>query len=222
MGGNSMTRFPNESAEYRAKRDELLAAEQELRRHVERVAELRRKLPLGGAVKEDYVFDDGAAPVKLSELFREGFDTLGVYNFMYGPQMAQPCPMCTSFLDSLDGAVPHATKRMNLAVVAKSPIERIRDFARGRGWRNLPLLSSGGNTYNRDYFGENAKGQQPAFNVFVRRDGKIYHFYNTELAFGPGEPGQDPRHIDMMWPLWNLLDFTPEGRGADWYPRLSY
>ena len=131
--------------------------------------------------------------------------------------------MCTSFLDSLNGTAPHAAQRLNLAVVAKSPIGRIRDFARGRGWHNLRLLSSARNTYNRDYHGETADGGQlPVLSLFARRDGKIYHSYSTEMAFAPPEPAQNQRHIDMMWPLWNLLDLTPEGRGADWYPRLSY
>jgi len=30
------------------------------------------------------------------------------------------------------------------------------------------------------------------------------------------------RHVDFMWPLWNILDRTPEGRGSDWGPRLEY
>jgi predicted dithiol-disulfide oxidoreductase (DUF899 family) len=232
MDGHSTVRFPGESAGYRAARDELLAAERDLRKQVEQVAQLRRKLPLGGELPEDYAFEEGAAgladattvvSVKLSDLFREGIDTLALYSFMYGPEMKQACPMCTSFLDSLNGTAPHAGQRLNLAVVAKSPIGRIREFARVRGWHNLRLLSSAGNTYNRDYHGETADGGQlPVFNVFVRRDGKIYHSYNTELVFGPSEPGQNQRHIDMMWPLWNLLDLTPEGRGGDWYPRLSY
>jgi predicted dithiol-disulfide oxidoreductase (DUF899 family) len=232
MDGHSTVRFPGESASYRAARDELLAAERDLRKQVEQVAQLRRKLPLGGELPEDYAFEEGAAnladitavvSVKLSDLFRKGIDTLALYNFMYGPEMKQACPMCTSFLDSLNGTAPHAGQRLNLAVVAKSPIGRIREFARGRGWHNLRLLSSARNTYNRDYHGETADGGQlPIFNVFVRRDGKIYHSYSTELVFAPPEPGQNERHIDMMWPLWNLLDLTPEGRGADWYPRLSY
>ena len=232
MDGHSTVRFPGESASYRAARDELLAAERDLRKQVEQVAQLRRKLPLGGELPEDYAFEEGAADladttavvsVKLSDLFRKGIDTLALYNFMYGPEMKQACPMCTSFLDSLNGTAPHAGQRLNLAVVAKSPIGRIREFARGRGWHNLRLLSSARNTYNRDYHGETADGGQlPIFNVFVRRDGKIYHSYSTELVFAPPEPGQNERHIDMMWPLWNLLDLTPEGRGADWYPRLSY
>ena len=232
MDGHSTVRFPGESASYRAARDELLAAERDLRKQVEQVAQLRRKLPLGGELPEDYAFEEGAAnladitavvSVKLSDLFRKGIDTLALYNFMYGPEMKQACPMCTSFLDSLNGTAPHAGQRLNLAVVAKSPIGRIREFARGRGWHNLRLLSSARNTYNRDYHGETADGGQlPVFNIFVRRDGKIYHSYSTELVFAPPEPGQNERHIDMMWPLWNLLDLTPEGRGADWYPRLSY
>jgi len=123
----------------------------------------------------------------------------------------------------LDGQSPHVNQRINFFAVAKSPVQRIRTFARDRDWQHLRLLSSDGNTYNRDYRGEDEKGnQQPALNVFTRRDGKIYHTYNTELMFAPTEPGQDARHVDMIWPLWNLFDFTPEGRGTDWRPKLSY
>lgn len=142
-------RFPGESPRYRTARNRLLAAETGLRREVERVARMRRKLPLGGQIPQDYVFDEGpAGSVKLSELFRDKLDTLLIYSFMFGPQARQPCPMCTSFLDSLDGAAIHLTQRANLAVVAKSPIGRIRQFAGDRGWRNLRLLSSSNNTYN--------------------------------------------------------------------------
>lgn len=96
-------------------------------------------------------------------------------------------------------------------------------MARERGWNHLRILSSEDNTYNHDYQGENAKGDQtPSLNIFTRRDGKIYHFFNTELMVAPKEPGQDGRHVDMIWPLWNLFDFTPEGRGTNWYPKLRY
>ena len=123
----------------------------------------------------------------------------------------------------MNGTVKHATQRVNFTVVAKSPLERIRAVARERSWHNLRLLSSHGNTYNQDYFGENDKeDQRPSLNVFVRRDSKVRHFYHTELLFAPREPGQDGRHVDMIWPLWNLFDFTPEGRGKDWYPKLKY
>jgi predicted dithiol-disulfide oxidoreductase (DUF899 family) len=215
-------RFPGESAAYRAARDQLLESEIALRRQMERVAEQRRALPLGGEV-QDYLFDEGdGRKVKLSELFREGSDTLALYSYMYGPEMARPCPLCSSMLDGLDGQAPHVTQRMALAVVAKSPIERIRAFARERGWRRLRLLSSAGTTYNRDYHGESPDGKQfPSMNVFVRRGGKIHHFYNTEMFFAPPEPGQDPRHIDLLWPLWQVIDLTPEGRSPEWRPPLD-
>jgi predicted dithiol-disulfide oxidoreductase (DUF899 family) len=217
-------RFPNESDEYRAARDELLTAEMALRRQVEDVAALRRRLPLGGEVPADYEFDEvGGGTVRMSQLFAEGKNTLLLYSYMYGPEMKAPCVMCTSMLDALEGENPHIVQRVNFAVVAKSPAARIEAFARPRGWRNLRLLSSSRNSYNRDYQGETADGDQmPSMNVFVRRDGRIRHFWNSELLFAPVDEGQDSRHIDMWWPLWNLLDLTPEGRGEDWYPRLRY
>jgi predicted dithiol-disulfide oxidoreductase (DUF899 family) len=225
-------RFPGESAEYRAARDKLLTAELKLRRELEKVSAMRRQLPPGGPVPQDYVFEEGSADpdntestgtVRMSELFVRPKASLVVYSFMYGPKMAKACPMCTAMLDSLDGAAPHAAQRINLVVVAKSPIQRIRAYARERGWRNLRLLSSANNAYNRDYHGEDDnESQWPALNVFARPGRKIYHTFSTELLFAPGEPGQDGRHVDLIWPLWNLLDFTPEGRGTDWRPKLDY
>jgi predicted dithiol-disulfide oxidoreductase (DUF899 family) len=225
-------RFPGESAGYRKARDRLLKAEIALRRNIEKVAALRRKLPPGGPVPHDYEFEEGPANlagsemvrrVKLSDLFVLPDASLIVYSFMYGPAMQRPCPSCTSILDGLDGVAPHVTQRVNLAVVAKSPVERIRAFARERGWRNLRLVSSSGNSYNHDYHGETDKGSQiPALNVFVRRGGEVRHYFSTELLYAPFDPGQDGRHVDLIWPLWNLFDFTPEGRGKDWHPKLSY
>ncbi|MGH8751174.1 MAG: DUF899 family protein [Burkholderiales bacterium] len=225
-------RFPNENKKYRAARDKLLKAEIKLRKTLEDVAAMRRRLPIGGQVPEDYEFEEGGADlddretvrrVKLSDLFQPTDGSLIIYNFMYGPKMARPCPMCTSILDGLNGSAPHAMQRVNLTMVAKSPIQRIRDFARQRGWRNLRILSSAGNSYNRDYQGEDASGAQwPCLNVFIRRGGNIQHFYSSELMFAKSKTGQQPRHVDLIWPLWNLFDLTPEGRGTDWYPKLSY
>ena len=215
-------RFPGENQSYRSARDELLDAEIALRRSLEEVSAKRRKLPLGGEIREDYAFDSEKGPIRMSQLFADGKDTLVVYSFMYGPKMPEACPLCTSILDGMDGQAPHIMQRVNFAVIAKSPIERIRKFARERGWRNLPLLSSANNTYNHDYHAEEAKGgQMPALNVFVRRNGRIHHFYNTELLYAPNEKGQDGRHVDLIWPLWNVFDYTPDGRG-NWNPRLSY
>jgi predicted dithiol-disulfide oxidoreductase (DUF899 family) len=238
--------FPGESAAYRAARDHLLGQEIELRRAMEAVAAARRALPPGGPVPEDYVFEgrgpDGApTDVRLSELFAPGRDTLAIYSFMFprdpgddrpGPDEGEsallplaegPCPSCVALLDQLDGAVEHLTPRMNFAVVAKAPLERVLTFARERGWRRLRLLSSGGNAYNRDYLAETETGdQRPMLNVFHREGDVIRHFWGSELFYAPTDPDQDPRHVGTLEPVWNLFDLTPEGRAVDWDEQLRY
>jgi len=238
--------FPGESPEYRAARDRLLKQEIELRRATETVAAARRALPPGGPVPEDYVFqgtgaDGTATDMRLSELFAPGKDSLVIYTFMFprdpgderpGPASGQtallkleegPCPSCVALLDQLDGAAEHATQHVNLAVVAKSPLPRILTFAEERGWRRLRLLSSAGNTYNRDYLSETAEGsQRPMLNVFHRDGELIRHFWGSELLYAPTEPGQDPRHVGTLEPVWNLFDLTREGRPTDWDEQLRY
>ena len=221
-------RFPNESAAYRKARDKLLKEEVKLRRQVEAVAKLRRKLPMGGALPEDFAFDEaadvvGMRMVRLSELFAPGKDTLILYSYMYSLAMQNPCPMCTSIIDSLDGAAPHVGQRVNLAIVAKSPLPRLLTFARNRGWKNLRFLSSADNSYNRLYHAETEDGHQmPIMNVFVKRGDTVRHVWASELLFTKADKDQNQRHVDMIWPLWNLLDLTPGGRGKDWYPRINY
>lgn len=232
MGKHHTRQFPNESPAYRAARDELLEAEVRLRKQLEEVAAQRRQLPRGGKIKKDYVFEEGAPDfsdrttvrrTRLSELFRSGKNSLIIYSLMYPPDAEKACPMCTSILDSLNGSAPHVNDRVNFAVVAKASIQKIRDWARERGWKNLRLLSSGNNTYNADYFAEGPEwGQMPAINVFLKTAEEIYHFYNAELLYAPPEKGQHPRHADLIWPLWNLFDLAPEGRPTDWYPKHSY
>jgi predicted dithiol-disulfide oxidoreductase (DUF899 family) len=216
-------RWPGESAGYREARDDLLAAEMELRRQTERVAAMRRALPPGGLVPQDYVFEEGEEdrPVRLSELFGDK-QTLLLYSYMYGPNMERPCPSCSSMLDGLDGQAKHITQRAALAVVARSPIARLRAAGAERGWRSLRLISSANNSYHPDYHSETPEGaQRPIMNVFSRQGGEVRHAWASELAFAPTEPGQDPRHIDAIWPLWSALDFGPEGRG-DFRPALEY
>jgi predicted dithiol-disulfide oxidoreductase (DUF899 family) len=238
--------FPGESAEYRVAREQLLEQEAELRRATEAVAAARRELPSGGVVPEDYTFQGAGAnrtptDVRLSELFAPGKDSLAIYTFMFprdpgderpGPASGQtallkldegPCPSCVALLDQLDGAAEHATQHLNLAVVARSPLPRLLTFAEERGWRRLRLLSSAANTYNRDYLGETAEGaQRPMLNVFHRDADAIRHFWGSELFYAPTDPGQDPRHVGTLEPVWNLFDLTPEGRPTDWDEQLSY
>jgi predicted dithiol-disulfide oxidoreductase (DUF899 family) len=220
-------RWPGESVEYRRARDELLGAEVELRRQQEVVAAMRRELPLGGEVSEDYLFESVDGPVRMSELFADGKDTLFLYSFMFTPDehgdpLGAACPSCTSIIDAVDGAAPHLEQSINFAVVAKAPIDRIRAHARTRGWRHARLLSSANNTYNHDYNAEAGDKQYPIATVFARRDGKIHHFWSSELWDAPRDPGAHPRHVDFMWPLWAILDRTPGGRGTDWNPALEY
>jgi predicted dithiol-disulfide oxidoreductase (DUF899 family) len=215
-------RFPGESAEYRAARTALLAEEIELRRHIERVAALRRQLPPGGAIPEDYLFQGLRGPVRFSELFGT-HDTLVTYNFMYGPQRSRPCPMCTSLLGAFEGGVADIQQRVAFAVLATSPVERLLEFARERGWRHLPFYSSAGTTFNRDYAGETAdSGDHPALNVFRRTGTVIRHFWGGEMGGASADPGQDPRGAPDLAPLWNVLDMTPGGRDPKWYPKLDY
>ncbi|NOX43885.1 MAG: DUF899 domain-containing protein [Gammaproteobacteria bacterium] len=224
--------FPGEDDAYRSARDELLKAEIDLRKQIEQVAALRRQLPPGGALKEDYVFDQGASDLMdsnavkqtlFSELFEPGKNSLIIYSFMYAPDADMACPACTSILDSLNGGAMHINDKANIVVVAKSPIKKIRQYAVDRGWPNLRLLSSFNNTYNADYFTETPNGDQiPSINVFTKTPAGIAHFYNAELLHAPSEEGQHPRHADMVWPLWSFFDMTPEGRGTDWFPKLSY
>jgi predicted dithiol-disulfide oxidoreductase (DUF899 family) len=235
---------PASQPKNRLARNRLLGAETELRRAIERVAVQRRALPPGGAVRDDYVFEEAAdgSRVRFSELFAPGKDTLVLYSFMFprwsgdtrpGPAAGEtarlplsetPCPSCTSILDALDGAAPHIADQVNFAVVAKSDPARIRTFARERGWRHLRLLSSRNNSYNRDYHAESPEGEQsPVLNVFTRDGDGFRHRWATELMFAARDDGEDPRHVDLIWPIWNVLDMTPGGRPGDPdFPAMQY
>ena len=241
---DSGTRFPGESEEYRRERNRLLAAEARLRRAIEEVAAQRRALPPGGVVADDYLFEEASdgAEVRFSQLFADDKDTLVVYSFMFprysgdtrpGPAEGEtsrlalretPCASCTSILDSLDGAAAHLVRQVNLAIVAKSDPDRIRAFARERGWSHLRLLSSRRSAYSRDYHAETPEGEQmPILNVFARDGDQFRHTWASELMYAPREEGMEPRHVDSTWPIWNVLDLTPAGRGNEPnFPSLRY
>ncbi len=215
-------RIPNESAEYRAARTALLAEEIELRRHIERVAVQRRALPPGGPVTGDYRFEGENGVTDFAGLFGDK-ETLAIYSYMFGPERARPCPMCTNTLGAWEGNAADIGQRISLAAVARSPIDRLVAWKKERGWRDLRLFSDLNGAYSRDYFGILPNGSEvPSFNVFTRRDGTIRHFWSGEMTNESADPGQDPRGAPDPAPLWMVLDATPEGRGADWYPKLDY
>ncbi|MCT2592083.1 DUF899 domain-containing protein [Streptomyces sp. N2-109] len=223
------THLTGETAEYLSSREELRQAEIELMRHRERVADLRRKLPLGPVV-DDYVFEEGPADlnagdtpaqtVRLSELFTRSERDLVVYHFMYGKQETQPCPMCTMWIDGLNGIAHHVAQNMDLVIVAAAGLPALRTHARNRKWTNLRLLSAGASTFKFDLGSEDAGGgQDSTVSVFTRDgDGSVRHFYSAHPRMSEEI---DQRGIDLLSPVWHLLDLTRHGRG-DWSAALTY
>jgi predicted dithiol-disulfide oxidoreductase (DUF899 family) len=220
LAGLNEAAFPNESTAYRVARNRLLAEEIELRRKIEHVAAMRRALPLGGEVPKDYAFESEQGPVTLSEMFA-GKQSLVIYSYMFGPQKERACPVCTSLLSSWDGAARSVQERVSLAVTARSPMARLAAWKKERGWQNLRLFSDMSGEFTRAYVDAN-DGDTPGLTVFTKRDGKIYHSWSGEMSMAMADPGQDPRGAPDIDPLWTIFDYTPEGRGTDWYPKLEY
>jgi predicted dithiol-disulfide oxidoreductase (DUF899 family) len=201
--------FPNESKAYRAARKALLKDEQQLADKVKSVAAKRRQLPNGGELKEDYTFqwaNDGKVgkTVKFSELFGDK-NTLLLYSFMFGPNWDNPCPSCTSLVDGFDRSWYQVSRDAAFVALAKAPAERINAWAKKRGWSQMALLSGFNSPFQADYKcqADSDDMQLPVMHVFRKQKGKIFHFWATELP---------SNHVDTVWPYWNLMDFTPEGR----------
>jgi predicted dithiol-disulfide oxidoreductase (DUF899 family) len=220
LSDKNKARFPNESLEYRSARNALLAEEIELRRHIERVAAQRRALPAGGEIPQNFELLSEQGPTRFSNLFG-GKDTLMIYSMMYGPQRKSPCPVCTSFLNAWNGIAVNLRERAALAVTARGPIERLTEFKTQRGFQNLPFFSDSSGEYTRTYVSAE-DADMPGFSVFTKRNGNICHFYSGEMSAEMSDPGQDPRGAPDPDPLWTMLDWTPDGRGVDWYPKLDY
>jgi predicted dithiol-disulfide oxidoreductase (DUF899 family) len=214
--------FSGESAEYAKAREALLAGEIELRRHIARVAEERRALPPGPAITRDYRFTDKErGAVSLSDLFGSR-ETLVTYFWMFGPARAEPCPICTNLLGPLNANAADIKQLVSLRVVGRSPLERQYAFARQRGWNDLDFVQCG-DDYPSDIGVLLPDGSEyPALVVYRRDGGAVRLFWAGELSGAMADPGQDPRGAPDLAPLWNILDLVPEGRGANWYPKLAY
>jgi len=220
LASTNTARRPNESVDYRRARQALLVEEIELRRHIERVAEMRRALPPGGAVTRTYEFVGKSGKATLPDLFGDK-QTLVIYSYMLGPQRENPCPMCTSFMSTWESKLPDVEQRIAFVFVARSPIERLISAKKARGWTRHRIYSDVSGDYTRDYVCKD-DADMPGYTVFSRRDGLIRHFWSSEMGSATVDPGQDPRGAPDLDPLWAILDTTPEGRGRDWYPSLAY
>lgn len=223
------TRLANESAEYLARREDLRLAEIELMRHRERVAQLRRRLPEGPVV-EDYPFQEGPAnldagdapvrTVRLSELFSAPDRALVVYHLMFGKRQTIPCPMCTMWIEGFNGVAHHLAQNVDFVIAAAADPPALRAHARDRGWRNLRLLSCGNSTFKYDLDSEDADGNQDSTVSVFTKDGRgaVRHIYSTRPRMADDI---DQRGIDLLSPVWHILDLTPQGRD-DWYAELAY
>lgn len=214
--------FPHDSDDYHRARTALLAEEIELRRQIQRVAARRRALPPGGAARDYRFLGEDGREVGLIDMFGR-HDTLFTYYWMYGPQRERPCPMCTSFVGSLDIPARDIEQRIAMAIIGSSPVARQQAVALERGWRNLHFYQSIGDDFARDYGGIDADGDEGAIvSVWQRRGDTVNLFWAAEGGFDTADPGFDPHLAPDPTPLWTILDWTPGGRGTDWYPSLDY
>ena len=126
--------------------------------------------------------------------------------------------MCSMWADGYNGVVKHLEQRASFGVVVEGDVEIFRSFAAERGWSNLRLLSSGGSSMKDDLKMQSPTGAQlPGASVFTRDpDGSVRHFYTVCAFMKEGHF----RGMDLLSPVWNFLDLTPEGRG-DWLPSLE-
>lgn len=213
--------YANESAAYRQARQKLLAEEIALRRQIQRVAAQRRALPPGPVAKEYRFLDEQGNERSLLDLFG-AHDTLFTYFWMYGPERERPCPMCTSFVGSLDTPAPDIEQRIALAIVGRSPVARQLAFARERGWTHLDFYQLVGDDFAIEYGGLTNGDEGAMVHVWQRDGDQVRLFWAPEGGEETADPGFDPHLAPDPTPLWNILDWTPEGRGRDWYPRLEY
>ena len=223
LAAKAKTPFPGASAEYEAARVALLAEEIEFRRHMTRLVEQRLALPPGPVITRTYRFrDEEGAEVRLLDLFGDK-DTLVTYFWMYGPQRARPCPMCTNWLGAVNGNAADIRQRVALRILGRSSVERQKAFAQERGWRDLNFAQTVGDDYARDLGVLTDDGSEyPALVVFTREGEEVRLFWASEMTAEMADPGQDPRDAPDIASLWSVLDLTPQGRGTGWYPKLSY
>lgn len=198
---------------------DLLAAEKDLTRRGDQVAQLRRQLPWV-RIDKPYIFDGPDGRQALSDLF-DGRSQLMVQHFMLAPGWEQGCPSCSYMADHTDGMTLHLAHRdVTFVAVSRAPLAEIERFRRRMGWQ-FKWVSSHGTDFNYDFgvsftLEQVAKGrigynydqwtltgeEWPGVSTFYKGDaGDVFHTYST---YGRG--------VEAMMGTYRLLDLMPKGR----------
>jgi len=124
------------------------------------------------------------------------------------------------WVDGFNGVAHHLRQTINFAIIAQAEIGQLRRWGTERTWHALRLVSSHGSDFKSFLNFQDAEGKQwPGLSVFKRAPGgSVKHFYSASASMSDEVK---LRGIDLLSPVWNLLDLTPDGRGQ-WDPRLSY
>jgi len=146
---------------------ELLAAEKELTRRSDELAQQRQALPWVRVDKE-YRFETEAGSASLADLFG-GRSQLIVYHFMFGPDYKAGCPSCSAIADGFNGIAVHlANHDVALTAVSRAPLATLQAYKQRLGW-TFPWASSYGGDFNFDF--------NVAFTEQQQRDGDIEYNY---------------------------------------------
>ena len=201
--------------DYATARQALLDAELNLMQRRESVAAMRRQLP-PGPVADDYTFATESGDSTLDGLV--GDRPLVLYHFMFGDTMAEPCPMCLMWADGWNAVTDHVDQTVDLALVTNATAAENAALAESRRWQDLRWLSAAGTSFKADYGSADSSGaQSPMITVFERVDNQVRLSYSGAAHIS----GDHWRGVDLLSPVWHLLDLTRQGRG-DFMPRLDY
>ena len=218
--------------EWQAARDELLAEEKELTRRNDELARKRRELPWV-AVETDYSFETADGTKSLAELF-DGRSQLLIYHFMFGPDYAAGCPVCSSIADNLNpNAVHLAARDTKLLVVSRAPLEKLQGYRERMGW-SFDWASTVGSEFNRELGFLHTKEELkpflegeippavelnadacgvdvatyvadgPGLSAYILSDATVYRTYVTTT-----------RGVEPAMGYYALLDRTPMGRNEE-------
>jgi len=174
--------------EWLAARLELLKAEKELTRKSDELARQRQELPWV-RIDKKYPFDTEEGKASLADLFR-GRSQLLVYHFMFGPDYAAGCPVCSSVADGFNGFAVHlAHHDVMLWAVSRAPLAKLQAYKKRMGW-TFPWASSFGSDFNADF--------SVGFSEEQQHKGGIEYNYRREPAWQVPKSSKKP---------------TPEGEG---------